>query len=88
MDPDSTETAIEKLLNLKRKKMEIQKYTTKAINLSYQASLEDQAIKALIFRRLHSRDENRVMLANLIKMKMKLRIENIKVYLERIIRLL
>lgn len=88
IDSNSSETAMKKLMNLRRKKMKGQKFVTKIMNLVYQAELKDQTIKILIFRRLYSRDQNRIMLTNFIKIEMKLKIENIKIYLQRIIRLL
>lgn len=82
IDSNLSEIAIEKLLNLWKEK------TTKIVNLAYQVNLEDQTIKALIFRRLHLKNQNRIMLVNSIKTKTKLRIENMEIYLGRIIWLL
>lgn len=58
MNPNSTGTAMERLLNLQRKKMDIQEYAIKALNLSYQVDLEDQTIKTLIFRELYFKDQD------------------------------
>lgn len=87
-DPNPAGIAMEKLLNLRRGKMEIQEFATKMINLAHQAKLEDSAIKALIFRGLYSQDQDRVMLANSIKTEKEMQEESVEAYLERIIRLL
>jgi hypothetical protein len=38
-EPNSTGTAMEKLLNLKQGKIEIQEYTTKVLNLTQKAQV-------------------------------------------------
>lgn len=87
-DPNSTETAMERLLNLKREKINMQEYTIKALNLSHQADLRDQTTKTLVFQELHSKDQDRVMLANSIKTETELQKKTMEIYLERITRLL
>lgn len=57
-DFNLTETAIEKLLTIKKKRMKIQKFATKIINLVYRVKLEGQIIKTLIFRGLYPKDQN------------------------------
>lgn len=79
---------MERLLNLRREKMEVQEYIIKALNLAHQASLGDQAMKILMFRRLHPKDQNRIMFVNSIRTETEFHKENIKVYLKRITRLL
>lgn len=87
-DPNPAGTAMEKLLNLRRGKMKIQEYAIKSLNLAHLAGLGKEATKALVFRKLHSKDQERMMLVNSIKTETEFQIENVKVYLERIIRLL
>lgn len=58
------------------------------MNLIYQAKLEDQTIKILIFRRLHSKDQDQIMLVSSIKTENEFQKETVENYLERIIRLL
>lgn len=85
MNPNPTETAMEKLLNLRQEKMRIQKYTIKTTILAYNIDLEDSAIKALIFKELHSRDQDRIILTNSIITEKELQQESIEIYLKRII---
>lgn len=68
--------------------MGIQEFVTKTMNLAFQAELGDQATKTLIFRGLHLRDQDRMMLANSIKSEAELKLETVEQYLERITRLL
>lgn len=88
MDSNPAETTIERLLNLQRRKMDIQEYITRALNLSYQTDLEDQIIKTLVFRRLYPKNQNRIMLVNSIKIETEFQKKSMEVYLKRIIRLL
>lgn len=68
--------------------MRIQDYNTKGLNLIARTELKDQMIKVLMFRRLHSKNQNRIMIANSISIKQELKEETLENYLERIIRLL
>lgn len=65
--------------------MGIQEFRTKVLTLANKTELGDQAAKALTFRGLHSKDQDRIMIVNLIKTEQDLKKEN---YLERIIRFL
>lgn len=87
-EPNPTGTAMEKLLNLRQGRMEIQEYCTKVLNLAYKVELENQAAKALAFRGTHLKDQDRIMMTNSIKTEEKLRNETLTNYLERITRLL
>ena len=87
-DPNPTGTAIEKLLNIKQGRMGIQEYCTKAVNLSNQAGLGTAVTKALIFRGIHVKDQDRVMLANSIYSDEDLGKESVDDYLQRIARLI
>lgn len=87
-DSNLTGSAMKRLLNLRKRKMDVQEYITKILNLSYQADLRDQATKILVFRRLHSKDQDRIMLANSIKTETELQKKSMEIYLKRIIRLL
>ena len=88
MDSNSSETAVERLMNMKQKKQLIQKYCMKTLNLSRQVNLKDQATKTLIFRRFHSKDQKRVMMANSLKNEEELVQKILKKYLCRVRRLL
>lgn len=68
--------------------MGIQEYCTKILGLAHKAELEDQVAKALTFRGLHSKDQDRIMLANSIKTETELKNESLYTYAERIIRLI
>lgn len=81
-DPNPVKIVMEKLLNLQREKMDIQKYITNVLNLFYQISLEDQATKVLIFRRVYLQDQDQIMLTNSIKAEKKFKKKNMKSYLE------
>ena len=83
-DPNPAGTVMKKLLTIKQKRLSIQEYVTKALNLTNKAGLGDQASKALIFRGFHSRDQDRVMLANSIYTEDQLNMERIEPYLKRI----
>ena len=54
------------------------------ITLIHRVMLNDQTTKTLIFRGLYSKDQNRVMLINSIKIENELNVEIINQYLHRI----
>lgn len=87
-EPNSMEIAMKKLLNLKQRRTDIQEYRTKMLTLTNKAELRDQAAKTLMFRGLHSRDQDRMIMANSIKTEKELKEEILDKYLERITRLL
>lgn len=87
-DPNPTGTAMEKLLNLRRRKMGVQEFATKALNLAHLTGPGDQITKALVFRGLHPKDQDRMMMANSIKTETELQKKNVEIYLKRVIRLL
>lgn len=47
---------IEKLMNLKKKRIEIQEFVIKILMLIYQVDLGNQTIKTLMFRGLYTND--------------------------------
>ena len=75
-------------MSIKQKKQLIQKYCTKTLNLMRQTNLKDQAVKTLIFRRFHPRDQKRIIMANFLKSEEELVQKILKKYLSRIRRLL
>ena len=83
-DPNPLRTTVERLLNLRQKRMKIQEFTTKVVTLIHRTILGDQTMKALVFRSLHFKNQNRVMLTNLVKMKNELNVETIDQYLYRV----
>ena len=87
-DLNPSETAVKRLINIKQRKQLIQKYYIKILNLAKQTNLENQAAKALIFRRFYLKDQKRVMMANSLKSKKKLMQKTLKKYLKRTERLL
>jgi Retrotransposon gag protein len=87
-EPNPVGTAMEKLLSIKQGKMGIQEYTTKALNLTQKAQVGTQAAKALVFRGLHPRDQDRIMLANSIFTEENMNEESLPTYLRRITTLL
>ena len=83
-DPNPTGTVMEKLLNIRQGKLPIQEYVTRALNLANKTGLGDQATRTLIFRGLHYKDQERVMLANSLYSEEQLAEEGIEEYLKRI----
>ena len=83
-DPNPSGTAVERLLNLRQGRMGIQEFATKVVTLAHRAMLGDQATKALVFRGLHPKDQDRVMLANSVKTENELNVETIDQYLRRV----
>lgn len=84
MDFNPTKIEIEKLLNLKKKRMKIQEFVMKILNLVHQAKLESQTIKALMFRGLQANDQNKIMMIN---SENEFRTETVEQFLKRIMRL-
>lgn len=67
-----TGITMEKLLNLKQGRIRIQVYCMKILNLAGRAEIDDQTAKALMFRGLHPKDQDRIMIANSISTKQEL----------------
>ena len=83
-DSNSSGTTVKRLLNLRQERMEIQEFVTKVVTLIHRVILRDQTTKVLIFRDLHSKDQDRVMLINSIKIKNELNVKTIDQYLRRV----
>ena len=77
-------TTVERLLNLRQERMRIQEFATKMITLTHRTMLGDQATKVLVFRDLHPKDQDRIMLANSVKTKNELNVKTIDQYLRRV----
>ena len=65
--------------------MFIQEYVTKVFNLINKIELKNQTSKTLIFREFYFKNQDRVMLTNLMYIKDQLNSKRIKLYLKRII---
>ena len=83
-DPNPSGTTVERLLNLRQKRIEIQEFAIKVVTLVYRTMLRDQATKALVFRGLHPKDQDRVILVNSVKTENELNVKTIDQYLRRI----
>ena len=72
---NSLETTVERLLNLRQERMEIQKFATKVVTLVHRTMLKDQTTKVLVFRDLYLKNQDRIMLVNSIKTENELNVE-------------
>ena len=75
---------MKKLLNIKQEKLLIQKYVTRVLNLTNKTGLKNQIVRVLIFKELHYKNQERIILINLLYSKKQLTKEDIEKYLKRI----
>ena len=68
---------VKRLLNLRQERMKIQEFVTKVITLIHRTMLRNQVTKVLVFRDLHLKNQDRVILTNSIKIKNELNVETI-----------
>ena len=76
-DLNSSGTAVKRLLNLRQERMGIQEFVIKVVTLTHRTMLGDQTTKALVFRGLYPKDQDRVMFVNSIKTENELNVETI-----------
>ena len=80
-DPNPSETALARLLQLKQGRTGIQEYATKALTLAHQLQIGDQGAKALIFNGLLYKEQEYVLLANTQMTKKQLGRETVEGFL-------